>query len=164
MGPKYLLVIFIFVLFSSAASAQTFDSEKDIKHPVKTPAGILNLLKKTGLVQGCMETSEEKFSASWFQAVIVDLNNDGHADYIIQNKKDCLNGPRAASWWIFKGSAKGFVKVFDDSVLLLTLKKTKTAGFRDIETETTMVDIIRNQWKYNGRKYLLKSTKIIKVG
>ncbi|HEV7644140.1 MAG TPA: hypothetical protein VGO50_09390 [Pyrinomonadaceae bacterium] len=164
MGAKYLLALFIFVLFSGAASAQTFDSEKDIGKPVKVPAGILGQLKKTGLIQGCMETSEEKFSASWFQAAIVNLNNDGRADYIVKNTKDCLNGPRAASWWIFRGSANGFTKVFDESVLMLTIKRVKTAGFYDIETETTMMNIIRNTWKFDGRKYKLARTKIIEVG
>ena len=164
MGSKYLLVIFIIVLFSGAAGAQTFDSEKDIRKPVKIPAGILSQLKKTGLVQGCMETSEEKFGASWFQAARVNLNNDGIADYVVKNKKDCVNGPRAASWWIFKGSARGFVNVFADSVLSLSIKKTKTAGFYDIQTETTMMNIIRNTWTFDGRKYKLTKTKIVKVG
>ncbi len=164
MGSKYLPAFFIFVLFSGAASAQTFDSEKDIGKPVKVPAGILSQLKKTGQVKSCLQNSEEKFSASWFQAARVSLSSDGRADYIVKNTKDCLNGPRAASWWIFKGSGRGFTRVFDDSVLLVTIKRTKTKGFYDIETETTMMNIIRNTWKFDGRKYKLIKTKIIEVG
>jgi hypothetical protein len=168
MSSKYLLALFIFILFSVAVNAQTFDSEKDIRKPVKIPAGILSLLEKTGQVKSCLQNDGSgepaEFSASWFQAARIDLNNDRSADYVVRNTKDCLNGPRAASWWIFRGSAKGFRQVFDDSVLLLTIKRTKTAGFYDIETETTMMNIIRNRWKFDGRKYKLSKTKIIEVG
>src|ERR1044072_4435110 len=164
MGAKYLPALFILVLFCAAARAQAFDSEKDIGKPVKIPAGVLSLLKKTGLVQGCLETGEEKISALWFQAARVNLNDDSLADYVVKNTKDCLNGPRAASWWIFRGGKTGFQMVFDDSVLLLTVKRAKTKGFYDIETETTMMNIIRNTWKFDGRKYKLARTKIIEVG
>ena len=168
MGSKYLPVVFIFVLFFSAAKAQTFDSEKDIKKPVKIPAGILSLLKKAEAVKECLQRGEfdtgERFDASWFRAAKVNLNDDKFADYVVKNNKACLNGPRAASWWIFSGSSRGFKQIFEDSVLLLSIKKTRTAGFHDIQTETTMVNIIRNQWKFDDRKYKLKSTKIIKVG
>lgn len=168
MGSKYLLAIFIFVLFSGAANAQTFDSEKDIRKPVKIPAGILHILKKTKAVEECINSEEletvKGLDASWFQAAKVDLNNDKFADYVVKNTKACLNGPRAASWWIFKGSPRGFTQIFEDSVLSLSIKKTKTAGFHDIQTETTMMNIIRNTWTFDGRKYKLRRTKIVKVG
>jgi len=168
MVSKYLAVFIMLIFFFSAAKAQTFDTEKDIKNRAKIPAGILKLLGKSAAVGECLGRgdleSADKLSASWFQAARVNLNNDKFADYVVKSDKDCLYGPRAATWWIFRGSPKGFIEVFEDSVLLLSLKKTKTAGFYDIQTETTMVNIIRNTWTFDGRKYKLKRTKIVKVG
>jgi hypothetical protein len=167
MGSKYLPVFLMLILFFSAVKAQTFDSEKDIKNPVKIPAGILNLLKKAKAVEECVQSGDlgvgDKLEASWFRAARVDLNNDKLADYVVKSNRSCLDGPRAATWWIFRGSAKGFAKVFEDSVLSLTIKKTKTAGFYDLQTETTMMNIIRNTWTFDGRKYKLRHTKIIDV-
>ncbi len=85
MGSKYLLALFIFVLFSGAVSAQIFDSGKDLRKPVKIPAGILSRLKKTGQVKSCLQNGEEKFSASWFRAARINLNNDRLADYVVKN-------------------------------------------------------------------------------
>jgi hypothetical protein len=167
MVAKYLPVIFIFVFFIHAGNAQTFQTEEDIKHPAKLPAGVLKLLKKTKAVEECVNSGKleagHQLDASWFQAAKVNLNDDKFADYVVKNNEACLNGPRAASWWIFKGSRKGFTEVFEDSVLLLSIKKTRTAGFYDIQTETTMMNIIRNTWTFDGRKYKLKRTKIIDV-
>jgi hypothetical protein len=165
LPDRTLRLAFIVLLFLNAVSAQTFDSETDIKNPAKIPAGVLKLLRQTKQVRECVENggTDEKFDASWFQAARVDLNGDRFTDYVVRNSKDCLNGPRAATFWIFKTNARNFTQVFEDSVLTLGIKKTRTKGFRDIETETTMVNIIRNRWKFNGRKYKLTSTKIIDV-
>ena len=98
---KYLSALFFLVLFSgAAANAQTFDSEKDIRNPVKLPAGILKILRDTRLVAECVEQGEP--NASWFRAAKIDLNGDKFADYVVKSNKDCLNGPRAAGWWRFR--------------------------------------------------------------
>jgi hypothetical protein len=153
------------LLFVNTGSAQAFSSEDDIKNPAKIPAGVLKLLGQTKQVRECIENggTDEKFGASWFQAARVDLNGDRLTDYVVRNTKNCLNGPRAATFWIFRANGRGFIQVFEDSVLTLSIKKTRTAGFRDIGTETTMMNIIRNRWKFDGRKYRLRSTKIIDV-
>jgi hypothetical protein len=82
---------------------------------------------------------------------------------VVKSNKECLYGSRSANWWIFKGSASGFRQVFNDSILFVTIKKTKTKGFYDIQTETTNVNIIRNTWKFDGREYKLIHTRIIEV-
>jgi hypothetical protein len=165
LATRTFLFVFAILFFLNTAGAQSFDSETDIKNPAKIPAGVLNLLERTEQVKECAQNGEEheKFSASWFQAARIDLNGDGRADYLVKNNKGCLNGPRAATFWIFRASARGFTEVFEDSVLLVSIEKRKTLGFRDIVTETTMMNIIRNRWKFDGRKYRLKSTKIIDV-
>jgi hypothetical protein len=165
LSDRTVLLAFIILLFLNTISAQIFDSETDIKNPSKIPAGVLRLLRQTKQVSECVENggTDEKFDASWFQAARVDLNGDRFTDYVVRNSKDCLNGPRAATFWIFRRNARNFTQVFEDSVLTLSIRKTKTNGFRDLETETTMMNIIRNRWKFDGRKYRLRSTKIIDV-
>lgn len=159
------MLAFTILLFVNSGYSQVFGSEDDIKHTAKIPAGVLKLLGQTNQVRECVENggANEKFDASWFQAAKVDLNGDRLTDYVVRNRKDCLNGPRAATFWIFRANAKSFTLIFEDSVLTLSIKRKRTNGFRDIETETTMMNIIRNRWKFDGRKYRLRSTKIINV-
>src|SRR6185369_4124463 len=107
---------------------------------------------------------KDEFGAKWFRAVKVDLTGRGSVDYLVKSHKECLYGPRAATFWIFKRDGRGFRQVFTDSVIDLTIERRKTLGFRNIQTDTTMVNIIRNTWKYNGRVYKLVHTKIIEPG
>jgi hypothetical protein len=141
-------------------------TETDLKHAVRIPAAILTLLEKSEEVSNCLKNYEQKdeFGAEWFRAVKVNLTGGGSADYLVKSHKECLYGPRAATFWIFAGGGRAFRQVFTDSVIDLTIERRKTRGFRDIQTDTTMVNIIRNTWKYNGRVYKLTHTKFIEPG
>src|SRR5437867_10086831 len=152
------LLVFGLLLFVNAVFSQSFDSEGKLRNPVKIPAAVLKLLEKTDEVKSCIESPE--FAADWFRAVKVNLNDDRRPDYLVKSDLTCLYGPRAATWWIFSLGTHGFRQVFSDSVLSLTIERRKTRSFRNIRTETTMVNIIRNTWKFNGRRYKLKTTKI----
>jgi hypothetical protein len=156
------LVFIVYTIFASEAVAQNFRSEGKLQNTVRIPAGILKLLKETDEVKSCIESPE--FDAGWFAAVKVNLNDDGLPDYLVKSELTCLYGPRAATWWVFRQRPKGFTQVFSDSALSLQIKRRKTGGYRDIETETTMVNIIRNTWKFNGRVYWLQDTNVIEPG
>jgi hypothetical protein len=161
---RNLLLIFVLLFFVSAARAQSFNSDDELKKPVRIPAGILRQLEETEKARACIENGEEeKFEASWFKAVRVDLNGDKFADYLVKSDKGCLDGPRAATWWIFRGGPGGFTAVFEDSVLTLSIKKGKTRGLRNVVTETTMMNIIRNDWRFNGKRYVIRNTQFIEV-
>ncbi len=151
------------LIFVNAAFSQTFLTENALRHPVKLPAGIVKLLEKSEEVSNCLKNYEQtdEYRASWFRAVKVDLTGGGSIDYLVKSHKECLYGPRAATFWIFRADSRGFRQVFTDSVIDLTIQRRKTRGFRDMETDTTMVNIIRNTWKYNGRVYKLVHTRII---
>jgi hypothetical protein len=169
MVKKYLPVIFTFVLFAGAANAQSFLSEKDIKHPVKMPAGILSSLKKSEVVKQCVESGDVEnvgqIKASWFQVAKINLNNDRVADYVVQGKKGCLDGPRATTFWVFKGRAKGFDNVWEISCLMISVNKKKmTKGLYNFdEFETLIGNAVENVWVFNGRKYVLKKTKMTDI-
>ena len=169
MGAKFLLITFTFLFFVNAAGAQNFLSEKDIKHPVKMPAGILSLLKKSKVIEQCVQSGDLKtasgLKASWFQAARVDLNGDKIADYVVQGNKGCLDGPRATTFWVFKGRAKGFDNVWEISALMIGVnKKKKTNGLYNFdEFETLIGKEVENVWVFNGRKYVLKKTKMTDI-
>ena len=154
------------LIFVNAAFSQNFNSEGKLRNAAKIPAGILTQLEKTDEVKHCLQSSEEevKFGAGWFRAATINLNDDGRADYLVKSERSCLYGPRAATWWIFSQGPRGFKLVFNDSVLWLSIERRKTKGYRDISTETTMMNIIRNTWKFNGREYKLMGTKFIEPG
>jgi hypothetical protein len=169
MWKRYLPVIFTFVLFTGATNAQAFLSEKDIKHPVKMPAGILSSLKKSKVVKQCVESGDvenvNQIKPSWFQVAKVNLNNDRVADYVVQGDKPCLDGPRATTFWVFKGRAKGFDNVWEISALMISVNKKKmTRGLYDFdEFETLIGNAVENLWTFNGRKYVLKKTKLTEI-
>jgi hypothetical protein len=153
----------------SFAGAQTFLSEKDIKNPVKMPAGILSSLKKSKVVEQCVQSGDlenaNRLKASWFQTAKVNLNDDKIIDYVVQGKKGCLDGPRATTFWVFKGSGKGFDNVWEISALMIGVnKKKKTRGLYNFdEFETLIGKEIENVWTFNGRKYILKKTKMTEI-
>jgi hypothetical protein len=169
MAAKFLLIIFTFLLFVSVAGAQSFLSEKDIKHPVKMPAGILILLKKSKVAQQCVQSGDLEIAsglkASWFQAAKVNLNGDKISDYLVQGNKPCLDGPRATTFWVFKGRAKGFDNVWEISCLMISVnKKKKTNGLYNFdEFETLIGKEVENVWVFKGRKYVLKKTKMTDI-
>jgi hypothetical protein len=154
--------LFVSLIAFRSTRAQTFESEGDLKNGAAIPAGILKLLARSDEVKNCTENAD--LMPSWFRAVKIELNGDRSPDYLIKSELQCLNGPRAATWWIFTRGPSGFKQVFNDSVLSLTILRKKTRGYRNIRTETTMVNIIRNQWVFDGRKYHLKKTEIIEPG
>ena len=156
------MVILCSLMFVGATYGQTFESEGKLRNTVKLPTAVLALLKKTEEVKHCSEEAE--FSPGWFRAIKINVNDDGKPDYLVKSELSCLYGPRAATWWIYSQGPKGFSLVFNDTVLSLTIGGRKTNGYRDIQTDTTMVNIIRNTWKYNGHVYKLKSTKEIEPG
>jgi len=154
------MALVLMLLSCGIAGAQTFGSDGKIPGAVKMPSAVMSVLAKQEQVVSCEAEATRK--TSWFLTAKVDLNGDRYPDYVVRSNTACLTGPRAASWWIFRGGARGYEKVFDDSVLSVTInRKRRTGGFFDIQTETVMMNIIRNTWKFDGRKYELKSTKII---
>ena len=161
-----LLTLLLTLIFANAAFSQIFDSETKLRNTVKIPAAIQAQLERSEEVAQCLRQGDEntRFSPSWFQATKIDLNDDGRSEYVVKSAKDCLYGPRAATWWIFSPSGRGFRQVFYESVISFALQKRRTHGFRDIRTETVMMNIIRNTWRYDGREYKLVKTRIIEPG
>jgi hypothetical protein len=165
IGAHAILSLFGVFLVCNIVKAQSFDSEKEISHPVKIPAGILKQLRETQTVKSCFENGEsvDEFGEKWFRAAKVDLNGDKVADYLVKSDKGCLYGPRAATYWLFLGNSNGFKSIFGGSVRMLTILKTKTAGLRDLQTDTTLMDINRITWKFDGKKYRAARSKTIEV-
>jgi hypothetical protein len=160
------LIGLLALIFANAAASQTFSTENDLTHTVKIPAAILNLLGRSEEVKNCLENYEQndKFGEKWFRAVKLNLTGRGYTDYLVKSERECLFGPRAATFWIFSPKGRAFRQVFSDSVIDLTIKRTTSRGYKDIQTETTMVNVIRNTWKFDGRIYKLTATKLIEPG
>jgi len=133
------------------------------------PAGILSLLKKSKVSEQCVQSGDLEtangLKAAWFQAAKIDLNNDKLADYVVQGNKSCLDGPRATTFWVFRGRAKGFDNVWEISALMISInKKKKTNGLYNFdEFETLIGKEVENVWVFNGRKYVLKKTKMTDI-
>jgi hypothetical protein len=166
MRSKYLLVFFIFGLSCSAVYAQTFQFEEEIKPRVKAPAGILKLLGKEPNVADCLK--DNKLDPVWFEVARIDLNGDKFADYVVKEIGDerCyLAGANIVTWLVFKGSARGFEKVFHEASFSWSLdSKKKTNGFRNIETDSfTAVKEITGWWVFNGKKYKFLRSRVRKL-
>jgi hypothetical protein len=156
--------IAVTMLFGGSAEAQRFESEDELRSTVTLPADVFQTLSALKQTRECEASSGGKVSRKWFKATRIDLNGDKFGDLLVKSEEPCMHGPRAANWWIFAGSPNGNRKVFEDTVTAVVLAKKKKTGFRDIRTDNVMMEIYRNTWKYDGRRYKLIRTARVKLG
>lgn len=133
------------------------DSEETFKRPVKIPEAALRSLRQEieKKHRRCLERlDQESDIASWFSASAVDLNNDHLSDLVVKSKKDCLNGADNDWFWILRNTGRGYQLVLFGGALGVTLLKTRTQGFRNIETDfATASTFHSNIYKFDRQVY-----------
>ncbi len=70
----------------------------------------------------------------FFGAIVLNLNEDGQADYLLYPKKYCFNmfGAHAIPYWIVLSSPKGYRLVKASATDVVKVIDSKTNGSRDI--------------------------------
>lgn len=175
--PPFFIILAIFALLETSVQAQTnksksaatrtkeqtsFSSEGKISKPVKLPSEVLEQLAQydEGQLTKCQqdEFTRRPSVAEHFAAAPINLDGDQRADLIVQAQTPCFMGAHNTTFWMFTDSGAkpnvNYKMTFDITADFLTILKTSSNGFRDIETSShTAVELYTIRWKFDGKKY-----------
>jgi hypothetical protein len=139
----------------------SFSSEGNILNRVKLPKDILEQLSDydNGQLKECQNGNWRKADINdHFAASKININGDKQQDLIVQAQTTCFMGAHNTTFWIFarvgQRLSPGYELVFDLRADFLSILKTSTNGYRDIETAShTAVELYTTKWKFDGQKY-----------
>jgi hypothetical protein len=138
--------------------------EESPDRPVDVPAEVLAQLKKDEFVLSCLQEgqSSSDLAGDWFVGSVIQLGNQKHDGMVVQPRKHpatvepCLLHVHSMPFWVFVKTRNGYALVLTDSVQLLRVLRTKSNGYRDIETSmSTTLGETRWFYKFDGHKYSL---------
>jgi hypothetical protein len=150
------------------AEQTEFGSETVMSSPVKMPKDVVAQMLETdgGRLKECLkeEGQTEADVPKHFAASEVNVNDDGARDLIVQAQSLCFMGAHLTVWWVFSKnegesgarSRPGYELVFTGGGDGLTILKTATNGFRDIETMSFSgagTQFSYTVWKFDGGGY-----------
>lgn len=150
------------------AEQTEFGSETVMSKPVNLPKDVTAQLLEVdgGRLKECLkeEGQTEADVPKHFAASEVNVNDDGARDLVVQAQSLCFMGAHLTVWWVFskvEGGFGGRVEPGYDLVFTgggdgLSLLKTKTNGFRDIETMNFAgagTQFFYTVWKFDGSEY-----------
>ena len=137
---------------------QTHFSAEDekVNHPVAIPAEALAILAKDELVQNVLEDQKiapADLPASWFSAAQVQLGGKGEQDLIVASEGPLL-GATIDPFWVFIHNSHGFKMALSISVHDLIVKRTRSHGYRDLESDgMTSSTITTAKFRFDGNEY-----------
>lgn len=143
---------------------QTVFSAEDerVKHPVLIPNEVLAILRGDGLVKRELDyagIAPENLPASWFSASEIALRSPGERDLIVAAEGP-LVGANVDTFWVFIYSGNGYTLVLTIPALGLSVKNSRTNGYRDIEAAAaTAVKITTASFRFDGQEYKIYSSK-----
>ena len=154
---KLELVIALLMLATSISAAQSaslndhvreqtnFGAEGDFDKPVPLPIEALQLLRKSkdadDSVQECAEQEgipASQIPASWFVASEIRLSGRPASGLVIRGEHECLGGAHIAQFWVLARSNAGYDIVFRGRADALSVMRTRTNGYRNLQLIFTM--------------------------
>lgn len=166
---KYILLTVVLFMMTVNSFAQTknkklvykqqsvFSSEEKVRNQTKIPHNILQQLKKynDSQLENCQKDKDFRQSNISKHFAASKINFNRFTGFVIQAQTPCFMGAHNTTFWIFQPIQKDKYKLlFDISADSLTLLKTQTKGYRDVETSSLTVNEVSTiKWKFNGKIY-----------
>jgi hypothetical protein len=171
------LVVIVGIIFCSSFSAYaqrrkgrgstqtSFGSEMPIHRPARITADVVKQILEFDpeMTENC--GVNESDASGDLAGSSLDINGDGVRDLVTQATGGCFMGAHATHFWVFSKAetrlAPGYDLVFAAMADYLEVLRTKTNGFRDIETGNhTAVEMYMTLWKFDGEKYQAKECAV----
>jgi hypothetical protein len=135
-----------------------------IERPVDIPESVLQILRKSEYVLGCLREgqSPDEIPASWFVGSEIHLNGPDEIDLVAMPRmlvdvpapNRCLVGANVAGFWIFRRVTQGYELVLEVSAHHIEVLGSRSKGFRDIRTYSSTVDTLFTvTFRFDGQKY-----------
>jgi hypothetical protein len=118
----------------------------------------VNLLRRDDDVQRrCLgQFGPGRIEATFFVASQIHLDDQKDPDLIITSAKrnPCLGGANIDTFWVFYSTPQGYKLGLKVITFSLQVRKTKTKGYRDIDTEKpTGGEVFTTIFKFDGSQY-----------
>lgn len=157
MRTFFVCTILVFFVLTDAFGQKhqtVFFDEDSFRSQAQIPNSVLKTLKQDAEVQRCIKAANtSKYSASWFEATKVKLNDDKFLDLLVKAKEGCLRG-NATNFWFFRNKQNKYELVLSDYTIVIDILKRRTKGFYNIETSrSTANTTFSTIYTFNGKKY-----------
>lgn len=154
----------IVFFFSIAVFGQRYETsfydEYAFKNSVPIPMRVLKKLRQNEEIQKCIQSfGSEPFSADWFEATRIKLNNDKFADLLVKGKIRCLSG--SATWfWFFRRKQNRYELVLSIYTIGVEIDRKKSRGFYKIITNRSTANTTYTTfYAFTGKKYIEKGRR-----
>ncbi len=131
--------------------------DESFKRPFALPEVILNILSKDPEIPDTFGENDtprpKQVPNSWFFASIVHLAGPDEQDVVVMGRCPVC-GANVAPFWVFRPTRDGYEQLMFGGGLALELMKSRTNGFRDLETSYVSTQKLwTDVWRFDGQKY-----------
>lgn len=144
-----------------------FDNEEDFDTPAPLPAEAWKLIvngEDNSYIRD--ELLENNDPAYWVEASKIDIDRNGHDDYIVMGRKIPLMGANVANVYIITNSGGGkYEMVLNEPAKALFISdKRDRHGVRRVETlRMTYLEFFGTSYFFDGKQYQFKKTVRSKI-
>ena len=159
-----IVVLFVLLAMCSANIVEAnedeqmhFSAEADsVKKPVAIPPNVLAALSRDEVVKDALKGRNipaDEIPASWFSASVIHLRGAHEADLVVMSIGPA-HGANVTMFWVFRPTASDHELIFTGAGHDLEIKKTRSNGYREIETlAVTMQKVSTVVYRFNGKQY-----------
>ena len=137
-----------------------------VEHPAPIPGEVLAILGRDDHVKHALNyqgITPENLPASWFSASEIALGSSREKDLIVAAEGPLI-GANVDTFWVFIHRGRDYSLVLTIPALGLTVKNSRTNGYRDLEAgAATAVTITTASFRFDGQQYKLFSAKTEKI-
>ncbi len=144
---------------------QTFGMEQDFPKPIPLPDSVYKLLiknkdiKETIIEERNNKKSIKSIKQRFFDVTNINVNDDNRPDLLVK-AKSFLMGANVTRYWIFERRKQGYILVFEDATFGLSILKSKSKGYRIIETAyPSGAKAYTTYFRFDGKKYVFSWEK-----
>ena len=170
--PNFLLASFLLTPVNAKAAEKSVTGEQtsfSMEFPFEKPATLSEAAKRALATDRSIadvmrdeQLSIATIPPNWFQASELHLGPKNETDLLVMGLGISL-GPYSAGFWILRPTPHGYKIVLSTHTHDLTLLKSKTNGFRDIETGLpTGGKRYSDRYRFDGHQYQKSSRAPVK--
>lgn len=140
--------------YEANADAVRYANDDAGEPDLALPAAIVRALGTDERMLSCADGTRDgtsRFAADWVAARRIDLDDDGHADWIVNGRHACLREGDAAGWWVYADSGDAQRLLLRAAMATsLEVLGWRTQGFRDLRLQRAGDDVTV---RYDGERY-----------
>jgi hypothetical protein len=143
------------------------DSEPVVQHPVAISDAELAVLANDEMMRKELDQDPPipKLTREGLEAAVVHLHGPNERDLVVVGSGAPFIGANVGPFWVIRDLPTGPQVVLSTITLGLSIQKTSSQGFRDIEASAaTAVEGSTTSFRFNGKKYGMSQQQSYPLG